>query len=620
MGLLARVHRARRFAGTPDAFDNFWYAPAGWASAFSQTGIRVTPELALTVSAVWFAATFMGRNIGSLPCGMLQYTGPNKKQPAPTHPLSVVLGLAPNQTQDAMQWVEQGVGHLLLRGNWYNRVLGGARGYVDQLVPLHPDLVRVGRLPTGRLQYTVRNLQGQPPDILTQDEMFHVRGYSTDGMTGLSMIAYGANSLGVAIAQDTYVGRFFKSGASASLAVKHPGNLGDGGKNLRQSINAYLTGLENVGGILVLEEGASLDKIGVTPEDAQLLGMRDHSIREVARWAGLPSYLFSDMGKPPTYASSVQFAEDLVRYSFRPFTRRIELAIRNQLILQPEQYEASFDMAALLKGDIQARYAAYHMAILDGWQSRNEVRIQENLNPEDGLDEFWQPLNVEDTNAPDLPPVPPAAPPEAEPDPNARHSVRATILAIEAGARIVRKEIAQVTKGAKDHARDPEGWSAWLRTYYADHAAFIAETLHVPLSETRSYVAKQGLLVERYGIGVMADWEAATPTELATLALTGHADERASHTTIHESHTHVAVAAPTVSVQPAAVSVSTPVTVGAPHVTVEAAKVTVPTPKVDVHNTITVPPAVAAKTRTVKVTERDAAGRMVAGEIVEGDD
>lgn len=503
----------------------------------------------MTVSAVWFGTTFLSRNLGSLPFEVMQHTSPNAKQLAPSHPLFPVVNLQPNQTQDAFQWVEQGVGHLALRGNWYSKILPGPRGFADQLVPLHPDLVRVGRLPTGRLQYIVRNLQGLPPDILTQDQVLHVKGYSTDGLTGLSMIAYGANSIGTAIAEDTYVARFFKQGASASLAVKHPGVLGEPGlKNLRQSINSYLTGMENVGGILILEEGATLDKIGVSPQDAQLLGMRDHSIREVARWFGLPSYLFSDLGKPPTYASSVQFAEDLVRYTFRPLARRIEMAVRIQLLLDPEQFSAEFNMAELLRGDIAARAAFYHMAILDGWMSRNEARQRENMNPEDGLDDFWEPLNVRDADDPLPLPAKPGAASAPEDDSEAgaharirrleagqrvdrpaamvseaRHGVRATILAIEAASRVVRKEVAAVAKGAKDHAKDPDAWAAFLVTFYEGHARFVAEALHLPASISRAYCARQGLLLRDQGIGVLEDFEATAAPELATWALEGAA-------------------------------------------------------------------------------------------------
>jgi HK97 family phage portal protein len=524
MGIFSRTHTARRRLATPDALDNFWYAPTAWQGAVSQSGVRVTPELAMMLSTVWYCTTFIARNVGSLPCEMKEHTGPKATLPAPQHPLAPVIGLQPNLTQDRFQWIEQGVGHLMHRGNWYNRVVPGRRGYVDQLVPFHPDLVRVGRLPTGRLQYKVRSLTGQPPEILTQDEMFHVRGYSTDGLTGLSMIAYGATSLGIALAQNTYTARFFKQGVSAAIAVEHPGVLGEeGSKNLRESVGAYLLGLENAGGILTLEEGAKLNTIGVSPEDAQLLGMKGFSREEILEWFGLlPPSQVGSAGKPPTYASSVQFAEDLVRYSFRPLCERIELAMRTQLILDPVTYSAAFDLTNLQRGNIQERTAAYHLGILDGWMNRNEVRALEGLNPADGLDDFWEPQNVRDANDPNPPPTGAPQPPVAPPA-DARRDVRATILAIEAAGRVVRKEIAAVTKGAKDHAHDPAAWSSFLRTFYDDHAGFVAATLHLPLSLTRDYAARQGLRLEQLGIKATEDFEATAAPELAAWALDGRA-------------------------------------------------------------------------------------------------
>ena len=48
----------------------------------------------------------------------------------------------------------------------------------------------------------------------------------------------------------------------------------------------------------------------------------------------------------------------------------------------------------LLRGDTAVRLNTYRTAILAGWMSRNEARSLENLNPEDGLDTFLEPLNT----------------------------------------------------------------------------------------------------------------------------------------------------------------------------------------------------------------------------------
>jgi hypothetical protein len=51
-------------------------------------------------------------------------------------------------------------------------------------------------------------------------------------------------------------------------------------------------------------------------------------------------------------------------------------------------------MQALLRGDHAARAAFYASGITNGWLSRNEARASENLNKEDGLDEFLAPFNM----------------------------------------------------------------------------------------------------------------------------------------------------------------------------------------------------------------------------------
>lgn len=48
----------------------------------------------------------------------------------------------------------------------------------------------------------------------------------------------------------------------------------------------------------------------------------------------------------------------------------------------------------LLRGDTKSRYDAYASALQNGWMSRNEVRVRENLNPINGGDVFLEALNM----------------------------------------------------------------------------------------------------------------------------------------------------------------------------------------------------------------------------------
>lgn len=534
MGLLASLHH-RAESTDRGPLSDFWYAPAGWARAFETTGIRVTPELALTLSALWHGTTFFARNMGSLPCITYRNLDPDGKERAKNIPLYSLFKYTPNAEMDAFGFWELAVGHLILRGNFYARIVDGPRGMVDQLVPIHPDRVTLSRLPSGRLQYKVTSM-GQEPEYLTPEEVFHVRGFSTDGLTGLSVVSYAAQSLGTALAADTYAGKFFKSGATAALAVKHPGVLGaDGLANLRESIKQYLYGAKNVGGVLVLEENASIEKIGVSPQDAQILATRAHSVKEVAHWLGLPMQIFADGGATTTYASAYQFRLDLVDFAFRPMAVRIEQAIRRQLIVRPDQYFVEFLVDAILRGDLKARSEFYHFAILDGWMTRNEVRVKENLNPDEAaLDRFLEPGNMRQAGA--RPSNDPRNTGTGDEDDDAEDgsaavvvepsllAMRANVLALEAARRVIRKEQSVVAKKAVQFAGDAHGWASWLKEFYADHAGYVAETLHVSKSIAEAYAAGQGKSLESRGLAAMEEWDAITTPRLASLALTGGAN------------------------------------------------------------------------------------------------
>jgi hypothetical protein len=245
-----------------------------------------------------------------------------------------------------------------------------------------------------------------------------------------------------------------------------------------------------------------------------------------------------------------------------------------------DRFFAEFLMDALLRGDLQARAQFYRFAILDGWMTRNEVRVKENLNPDTAqLDEFLEPQNMRNVTTGDTVVGPPAGRPSHAPDdsgdggPNARRSVRTTMLAIEAAQRVVRKELAAVEKAATRYASDGAAWAQWLHTFYADHAGFVAETLKLPLPLAREYAARQGTQLEAQGIAAAADWEWTVASELATWAIDGG---RAELTRL--------LPEPAAPIVVQAVADSTPA---------------------------------KPKTKRIRVTERDADGRLVAAEVIE---
>jgi HK97 family phage portal protein len=526
MGLFARLEGSYdQLRRTRGPLDDFWYSPM--SGFLGHSGVPVSPELALTISSFWAGVNFLARNLGSLPCityrNLFDASGePTGKRRAKDFYLYPILRWQPNSWQTALEYTEMMVGHLCTRGNFYAQIVEGAKG-IQALVPRHPDRMRVDLLPSGRKLFTWRAPDGAEHK-LTQDQIHHVMGFSSDGVTGLSVIQYGAQSLGAAAAADSYAARFFSQGASPSIAAIHPLTLGeDGRKNLHESITSYAAGLHNAHGVLVLEEDMKLQQIGIKPEEAQLLATREHTTREVARWLGLPTHVLADAGDAPTYASIEAFGIQLVTYAFRPLATRIEQAQVRDLVADPEEYFTEYLLDALMRGDSAARAQFYALGIQWGWFTRAEARQSENRNPIEGLDKPLTPLNMT-TDAQGSKPAgagrtDAAAARRREARRLERAHGHAVRIVEEAAARLVRKEVVAATKAATAHAASAHGWQTWLKGFYEKHAHDVARDLKVPLSVAREYAARQGLALEQRGIEAAADWEWTAVGELAALAL-----------------------------------------------------------------------------------------------------
>jgi hypothetical protein len=166
------------------------------------------------------------------------------------------------------------------------------------------------------------------------------------------------------------------------------------------------------------------------------------------------------------------------------------------------------------------------------------------MNPEDGLDEFWAPLNMgssggssaapASTGASAQPPAspgasmdPPAIGASSAPARDVRSSFwsdRAAVLARSSAERLVRKELAAIETAARRYASDPDGWRTWVRGFYEDHAALVASTLQIRIERARAYAAEQGSTLEEGGVAVCQDWPWTAVNRLARVAL----DERAA--------------------------------------------------------------------------------------------
>lgn len=143
-----------------------------------------------------------------------------------------------------------------------------------------------------------------------------------------------------------------------------------------------------------------------------------------------------------------------------------------------------------------------------------------DMNPDERLDRL-----SEGDNRPGSPPTKNTQPVDPGTGPAGSRLLFHGMMAVQDNAvRCIRRERAAVEKLAAKHAADPAAWQAGLRDFYADHAGFVAQTMRIPVTIARGFVAEHGLAFEAQGIVPIAGdagatWEHQEAHALALLSV-----------------------------------------------------------------------------------------------------
>ena len=369
-------------------------------SLTTKSGQNITPETALYTSAVFACIRVISETVASLPLMIYRKKDGGGKEVFDTHPLYPIIHDSPNPWQTKFEFFEMETGHVALRGNGYNFIVRDQAGRIKGFVPLNPSRMTIEvdgdfDVPNIKYRYVAEGIENE--QLFNFDEIWHLKGISSDGITGISPLTMARESIGLAQAAEGHGATFFKNGAQPSIVAKVPGKLHeDTRKSLRDSIQNAVGG-DNKFRVLLLEQGLDAQSIGMTNADSQYLETRQFQVEEIARIFRVPSILIGHSNNNSTYASAEQFMLSFVTHTIRPWVSRIEQSINKYLLSDQDRKAgvfAEFKLDGLLRGDTQSRYTAYASALQNMWMTRNEVRGLENLNPAPDGDKFENPATT----------------------------------------------------------------------------------------------------------------------------------------------------------------------------------------------------------------------------------
>lgn len=483
----------------------------------------VTVERSLTVPAVLAALTILSQDIASLPL-ILYRRLPRGKERASEHPLYTLLHDAPNPEMTSVTFREIQVSHILAWGDFFGQKIWDQRGVLQEVWALRPDRMQVGR-ENGERVYLYHDANGTPFKF-NAEQIWHVPGWGFDGLRGKSLISYGRNAIGLAMATEKYGSRVFANDARPSVAIKHPGSLSDtAATNLRESWSQAYGGANNAGKVAILEEGMDLQTIGFPSKDAQFIETQQWTIAQIARIFRIPPHMLGDVDRSTSWGTGIEQQElGYLTHTLRPHMVRLEQGISKDLLLDFErrEYFAEHLVDAMLRTDLQTRMLAYAQAITNGIYTRNEVREKENLLPYEGGDEPLVPLNMQSGNEKPHPQNDPQNDPQTQPaDATPKRDI--TPLLLDAVRRISKRDTNELQGALKRYAEKSDRFNQWLEQFYKrDFPEFIQQTF-APLvaagflnsQHLREFVT--ALIAQRGNTIEQANYDALEPETLLQL-------------------------------------------------------------------------------------------------------
>jgi len=341
---------------------------------------------AMACMTVLACVRVLADTIASLP--WKAYRRDSKGVPKEVKPQPAILR-APFPGFDLYQWKWMVIASMALRGNSYHLITSRDKlGYPTSLLPLHPDVVFLERRPDLLLWFDpIYRVMGE--QMPTKD-MIHIRRFTMPGEPwGLSPIKQAAVAIGMSLGAEEYGYRYFKESANPSGILFTEQDLDEKAVTRQQKNWIASHGGRRLPAVLT--NGFKWENLSISPEESQFLATRQFQRSEICLMYGVPPILIGDTKETTAWGTGVeQITLGAITFTFRAWTSCVESIV--SACLPGGQY-VQFDYDALLRGDIEGRYAAYAKALggqtTNAFMTANEVRAREEMDPVKGGDVLY---------------------------------------------------------------------------------------------------------------------------------------------------------------------------------------------------------------------------------------
>jgi HK97 family phage portal protein len=333
------------------------YLPSILSWGTVKSGQDVNYNTALKVTTVLACCQVLANGLAQVPWRVMKARATGRgADPDPKHPLYRVLNRKPNGWQTSFEYRETIALHLALARNHFSFISRGAKNQILELIPLVPGSVETIRNTRDlTLSYRVTGEDGSQ-QVLPADVIWHIRGLSWNGWTGMETVKLAAEAIGLSMALEESHAKLHANGVQTSGTYSVEGKLTEPQhKNLTEWIKKHAASTERFNP-LVIDSGAKWLQQQMSGVDAEHLATRNHQVVEICRAFNVQPMMIFAVDKP-TYASAEQLFIAHVVHTMAPLWERIEQSADVHLLGVEDDtgYYTHFDEKSLLRGSLKDR-------------------------------------------------------------------------------------------------------------------------------------------------------------------------------------------------------------------------------------------------------------------------
>ena len=343
---------------------------AGYPAAGTETG----ESFARKLSAVDRCIEILSDSMGKLPVFLMDA---NSRERISEDRALRLLNIRPNEAMTPFIRKKVLETSRLVNGNGYDWILRDPRtGRIRELVPVPGHLVE----PWQDRSAVTPPWTGEPM-VLPQEDICHYKTATRDGLKGVGVLRRASEVISSARAQQQYELGYYENGGQPSGVLRTDTDLGgtvqdpkDPEKKiskkdlLRREWEKVHAGPRNSHRVAILDYGLDYKPLSVSNADAQFIESKEVSIRDIARYFGVPLYKLQE-GKQ-AYGSNEQNAIEYVVGTLHPNVTQYEEERTWKLLTQSQVdagLEIRINMMAELRGDTAARK--------DWYKAMNEIGV-----------------------------------------------------------------------------------------------------------------------------------------------------------------------------------------------------------------------------------------------------